>query len=259
MRIVVAGGTGLIGSKVTRLLHPLGHEVVIAAPDTGVDTISGHGVAAALAGADVVLDVTNRAVFDPEVVMDFFTTSTRTLLTAGREAGVRHHVVLSIVGVDRLSHPGYLDAKAAQERLVAASGNPFTTVRSTQFFENLPMMAAGMAQHDVIVVPTADLQPIAADDVAAALVDVVTSAPLNGAVEIAGPRRAAFARFIGPALAGRGDERPVKPDATAGYFGVPIVPDSLVPLGPARLGRTTFEEWSAAGSHCTGHPTKERS
>ncbi|MEV7804237.1 NAD(P)H-binding protein [Microbispora sp. NPDC088329] len=248
MRIVVAGGTGLIGSKVVESLQRLGHDVVPAAPGTGVDTISGRGVADALKGADVVVDVTNKVIFEPEPILGFFTTSTRTLLNAGREAGVRHHVVLSIVGVDRLSHPGYLDAKAAQERLVAESGTPFTIVRATQFFENLTAMGAGMAKDDVIVPPTADLQPVAAADVAAALVDVATSAPLDGVIEVAGPERAAFARFIGPALAARGDERPLKPDAGAGYFGVPIVRDSLVPLGAARIGRTTFDDWSAAQS-----------
>ncbi|MEV4349103.1 NAD(P)H-binding protein [Actinoplanes sp. NPDC049596] len=184
-------------------------------------------------------------VFEPDVIMNFFSTSTRTLLDAGRAAGVRHHVVLSIVGVDRLPYPGYLDAKATQERLVAESGLPYTIVRSTQFFENLTAMSAGMAQDDAIVVPTADLQPIAADDVAATLAEVVTAAPLDGAVEIAGPERGTFARFIGPTVTAEGDERPVQPDAGAGYFGVPIKPDSLVPLGPARLGRITFEDWAS--------------
>ncbi|EXG82063.1 putative nucleoside-diphosphate sugar epimerase [Cryptosporangium arvum DSM 44712] len=218
--------------------------MVTAALETGVDTTTGEGVADAVAGADVVIDVTNRAVFDPEVVMDFFTTSTHTLLDAERQAGVRHHVVLSIVGVDRLSYPGYLDAKKAQERLVADSGVPFTTVRSTQFFENLTAMGTGAAQGGVIVLPTADLQPIAAADVATTVADVATSAPLNSVVEIAGPERGAFTRLIAPVLAAHGDHRPVRSDAAAGYFGVPIVPDSLVPLGPARLGRTTFEDWS---------------
>ncbi|SNY60034.1 SDR family oxidoreductase [Paractinoplanes atraurantiacus] len=245
MRIVVAGGTGLIGSQVVELLRGRGHDAVVAAPQAGVDTISGQGVAEAFAGADAVVDVTNRAVFEPDVVMDFFTTSTRTLLDAGRAAGVRHHVVLSIVGVDRLPYPGYLNAKAAQERLVAESGLPFTVVRATQFFENLSTIGAGMAQDDVIVLPTADLQPIAAADVAGILVEVVLAAPVGGAVEVAGPERAPFARFVGPVLAAQGDERPVKPSAGASYFGVPIVRDSLVPLGAARAGWTSFEEWAS--------------
>ncbi|MCY1145445.1 NAD(P)H-binding protein [Actinoplanes sp. Pm04-4] len=246
MRIVVAGGTGLIGSKVVELLRPKGHDVVPAALETGVDTITGQGVAEALEGADAVVDVTNRMTFEPDVIMNFFTTSTRTLLEAGRAAGVRHHIVLSIVGVDRLSHPGYLNAKAAQERLVAESGRPYTIVRATQFFENLTTIGAGMAQGGVIVLPAADLQPIAAADVAGALADVVTGEPAGGVAEIAGPERASFARFVGPVLAAQGDERPVKEDPAAGYFGVPIVRDSLVPLGEARIGRTTFEEWSAS-------------
>lgn len=245
MRIVVAGGTGLIGSKVVALLRARGHDAVPAAPETGFDTITGQGVADTLTGADAVIDVTNRAVFEPEVVMDFFTTSTRNLLSAEKAAGVWHHVVLSIVGTDRLSHPGYLDAKAAQERLVAGSGTPFTIVRSTQFFENLAAMGAGSARGDRIVLPAADLQPIAAADVAAALTDVVTAPSSDGVVEIAGPERGTFSRFIGPVLAARGDTRPVTTDPGAGYFGVPIVRDSLVPVGEARIGATTFTQWSA--------------
>ncbi|MEU8419571.1 SDR family oxidoreductase [Micromonospora sp. NPDC048835] len=246
MRIVVAGGTGLIGSKVVALLRGQGHDAVPAALQTGFDTITGHGVRDALKGAEAVVDVTNRVVFEPEEVMNFFTTSTRTLLDAAREAGVRHHVVLSIVGVDRLAYPGYLNAKAAQEQLVAASGIPFTTVRSTQFFENLSAMAAGMAQDDQIVLPTADLQPIAAADVAVAMAQVVTSPPVGGVVEIAGPERGSFTRFIGPVLAAQGDARPIRADVSADYFGVPIVHDSLVPLGAARTGRTSFADWSAS-------------
>jgi uncharacterized protein YbjT (DUF2867 family) len=216
MRIVVAGGTGLIGSKVVALLRARGHDAVPAAPETGFDTLTGRGVKGALQAADVVIDVTNPVVFDPETVMNFFTT------------------------------PGYLNAKAAQERLVAGSGLAFTAVRSTQFFENLPAMGAGMVRDDEIVLPAADLQPIAAADVAAALIEVVTSTPRDGVVEIAGPERESFARFIRPVLAAQGDVRPVRTDATAGYFGVPIVRDSLVPLGEARIGRTAFDDWSAS-------------
>ncbi|GIE82039.1 NmrA family transcriptional regulator [Actinoplanes philippinensis] len=245
MRVVVAGGTGLIGSKVVGLLRAQGHDVLPASPETGVDTISGQGVSEALEGADAVVDVTNKMVFEPKAILDFFATSTRTLLEAGREAGVRHHVVLSIVGTDRLSHPGYLDAKAAQEHLVTQSGTPFTIVRATQFFEFLTTIGAGFAQGDAIVLPAADLQPIAAADVAATLAEVATSAPLDGALEIAGPERAPFARFIGPALAAQGDSRPIRQDAGVGYFGVPIVHDSLVPVGEARIARTSFEDWSA--------------
>jgi uncharacterized protein YbjT (DUF2867 family) len=241
MRIVVAGGTGLIGSSVVESLRERGHEAVAASPSTGVDTITGAGLTAALRGADAVVDVTNKMVFEPEAITDFFTTSTRNLLAAEREAGVRHHVLLSIVGVDRLSHPGYLAAKAAQETLVAESGIPFTIVRATQFYEFLPTITAGFVQGDVIVPPTADLQPIAAADVAATLVDVVTSAPAEAAIDLAGPERAPFAHF----LTALGDPRPVKPDTAVGYFGVPIVQDSLVPQGEARIGQTTFETWTA--------------
>ncbi|WP_430785313.1 SDR family oxidoreductase [Actinoplanes sp. G11-F43] len=245
MRVVVAGGTGLIGSKLVASLRSQGHDAVAAAPETGVDTITGEGVAAALHGADAVVDVTNRMVFEPEAIQAFFTTSTRNLIEFGKDAGVRHHVVLSIVGTDRLSHPGYLNAKAAQEKLVERSGLPFTIVRATQFFEFLATIGAGLAQDGAIVPPTADLQPIAGDDVAAALADVVTGTPHNGAVEIAGPERAPFARFVGAALAAQGDDRPIRPDAAARYFGVPVVRDSLVPVGAARLARTTWADWSA--------------
>ncbi|WP_433799889.1 SDR family oxidoreductase [Actinomycetospora sp. CA-084318] len=248
MRIVVVGGTGLVGSTLVELLRRQGHDVVAASPSTGVDTVTREGLAETLTGADAVVDLTNRTTFEPGAITDFFTTSTRNLLEAERHAGVGHHVVLSIVGVDRISHPGYLDAKAAQERLVTNSGVPFTIVRATQFFEFLTTIGAGLAQGDEIVLPAADLQPIAVADVAAALADVVTAAPLGGVVEIAGPERGTFARFVDPALRAHRDERAVRSEPDAGYFGVPIVQDSLVPLGPARIGSTTFEDWSVAPS-----------
>ncbi|GAA4540717.1 SDR family oxidoreductase [Pseudonocardia xishanensis] len=246
MRIVVAGGTGLIGSALVEALREADHEAVPASPSTGVDTLTGEGVAEALAGADVVVDVTNRMEFEPAAILEFFTASTRTLLAAERAAGVRHHVVLSIVGTDLLPDSGYLAAKAAQEELVRGSGVPFSIVRATQFFEFLGMIAQGSAVGDRIVLPTADLQPVAARDVSAALADVATAPPRGGVLDLAGPERAPFARFVRPALAALGDGRPVDEDPATGYFGATLERDALVPRGEARIGATDFATWLSA-------------
>jgi uncharacterized protein YbjT (DUF2867 family) len=246
MRIVVVGGTGLIGSRLVELLREAGHDTVAASPSTGVDTVTGAGVAEALTGADVVVDVANGPSFEPAAIKQFFTTSTRTLLAAEREAGVGHHVVLSIVGTDRLPDSGYLHAKHVQEQLVEASGAPYTIVRATQFFEFLGAIADGSTQEGTVLLPTADLQPVAAAEVSAALADAAVAAPRNGRSDLAGPDRRPFAEFVGPVLAARGDGREVRATPETGYFGTVLEQDSLVPTGEARITPTGFEAWLAA-------------
>ena len=243
MRIVVVGGTGLIGSALVELLREAGHEAVPASPSTGVDTLKGTGVAEALTGTDVVVDVTNSPSFEDGPVLDFFTRSTRTLLAAEREAGVGHHVALSIVGTDRVPGSGYLRAKVAQEELIRAGGVPFSLVRATQFFEFLGAIAAGSTQEGVVVLPAADLQPVAAAEVSAVLAEVAAGAPSGGHADLAGPDRRPFAEFVGPVLAAQGDDRPVRSDAGACYFGAVLEQDSLVPTGEARIAPTGFEAW----------------
>lgn len=245
MRVVVVGGTGLIGSALVQRLREAGHEAVPASPSTGVDTLTGAGVADVLAGAAVVVDVTNSPSFEDGPVLDFFTRSTRTLLAAEREAGVRHHVALSIVGTDRVPESGYLRAKCAQEELIRAGAVPFTIVRATQFFEFLAMIGAGAAVGDAVVLPDADLQPIAAADVSAVLAEVASAVPLNGHLDLAGPERRPSTGFVGPVLAGRGDARVVTSSSGATYFGAVLERDSLVPTGPARIALTGFAEWEA--------------
>lgn len=245
MRIVVVGGTGLIGSALVGWLREAGHEAVPASPSTGVDTVTGAGVADVLAGAAVVVDVTNSPSFDDGPVLDFFTRSTRTLLAAERDTGVGHHVALSIVGADRVPASGYLRAKCAQEELIRAGGVPFTIVRATQFFEFLAMIGAGAVVGDGVVLPAADLQPVAAADVSAVLAEVAVAVPANGHLDLAGPDRRPFAGFVGPVLAVQGDTRVVTSSADATYFGAVLERDSLVPTGRARIAPTGFAEWEA--------------
>ena len=248
MRIVVVGGTGLIGSALVASLREAGHDAVPASPSTGVDTLSGAGVAEALAGASVVVDVTNSPSFEDGPVLDFFTRSTRTLLAAERAAGVGHHVALSIVGTDRVPGSGYLRAKTAQEELIRAGGVPFTIVRATQFFEFLGAIAAGSTQDGAVVLSTADLQPVAAADVSATLAEVAVGAPRDGHLDLAGPDRRPFADFVRPVLAAQHDERPVTSTADTPYFGAVLDRDALVPTGAARIAPTGFEEWLAKRS-----------
>jgi uncharacterized protein YbjT (DUF2867 family) len=243
MKIVIIGGTGLIGSKLTNKLRQLGHKVIAASPDTGVNTITGEGLAEALNGAQTVVDVANSPSFEDKAVLDFFETSGRNVLAAGAAAGVRHHVALSVVGTDRLQESGYFRAKQAQEGLIRKSGLPYTIVHSTQFFEFLGSIAASAAKGEEIHLSPADIQPIASDDVAAALADVTLSAPANGVVEIAGPETFSLAGLVQRYLAKMQDERKVKPDAQARYFGAILKTKTLVPEGAARLGTTTFETW----------------
>ncbi len=247
MKIVVIGGTGLIGSKVVEHLTEHGHVAVAASPNTGVDTISGAGVAEALAGADVVVDVSNSPSFADDDVLAFFTTSTNTLLAAEREAGVGHHVALSIVGAELLPNSGYLRAKVAQERLIEESGVPFSIVRSTQFFEFAGRIADEATVDGVVRLSTGLMQPIAAADVSRAVARVAAGAPINGTLEIGGPERLGQDEFVRAGLAARGDARTVVGDPDAPYFGTKLTGAELVPLSAgAQLSTTTFAEWLAA-------------
>jgi uncharacterized protein YbjT (DUF2867 family) len=243
MKIVVIGGTGLIGSKTVAILRQGGHEVVAASPNSGVNTISGEGLKAAVAGAQVVIDLANSPSFEDRAVLEFFETSGRNLLAAEAAAGVQHHVALSIVGTDRSPDIGYFRAKVAQEKLVEASGIPYTIIRATQFLEFLGGIAASGVDGNLVRISPALFQPIAADDVAAVVADVALAAPRSGIVEIAGPERAPFNEFVARYLKAVGDPREVVADPEARYFGGRVEQRSLVPLGEARLGRIGFDEW----------------
>jgi uncharacterized protein YbjT (DUF2867 family) len=242
MKIVVIGGTGLIGSKTAAILRHGGHEVVAASPSSGVNTITGEGVREALVGAQVVIDLANSPSFEDRAVMEFFETAGRNLLPAETAAGVRHHVALSIVGTDR-SDNGYFRAKVAQEKLIVTSGLPYTIIRSTQFLEFLRAIAAESTDGDEVRLSPGLFQPIAADDVAANVADVALAPPRNGIVEIAGPERAPFYEIIARYLKAVGDPRQVMSDPEARYFGGRVEELSLVPLGEARFGRIGLDEW----------------
>ena len=242
MKIVVIGGTGLIGSKTVAILRRGGHEVLAASPNSGVNTITGEGLKEALAGAQVVIDLANSPSFEDRAVLDFFETSGRNLLAAESAAGVRHHVALSIVAIDRTDN-GYFRAKVAQEKLIVASGIPYSIVRSTQFLEFLKGIANSSADGNLIRLPSVLFQPIASDDVAASVADVALAPPRNGIVEIAGPERAPFNEIIARYLKAVGDPRDVVSDPEARYWGGRVEQFSLVPLGEARLGRIGMEEW----------------
>jgi uncharacterized protein YbjT (DUF2867 family) len=242
MKIVVIGGTGLIGSKTVAILRQGGHEVAAASPKSGVNSITGEGLKAAMAGAQVAIDLTNSPSFDDRAVLEFFETSGRNLLAAEAAAGVRHHVALSIVGIDRSSN-GYFRAKVAQEKLITTSGIPYTIIRATQFLEFLGGIAAASADGNRVRLPPVLFQPIAADDIAPVVAEVALAAPRNGIVEIAGPERAPFNEIIARYLRAVGDPREVVRDPEAGYWGGRVEERSLVPLGDARLGRIGLEEW----------------
>jgi len=242
MKIVVIGGTGLIGSKTVAILRQGDHQVVAASPKTGVNTITGQGLKEALASAQVVIDVAGSPSFEEKAVMEFFSASGRNLHPAEKAAGVRHHVALSIVGIDRTDN-GYFRAKVAQEKLIVASGVPYTIVRATQFMEFLGGIADFSGDGKTVRLPPILFQPIAADDVAAKVAEVALAAPRNGIVEIAGPERAPFNEVIARYLRVVGDRREVVPDPKAGYFGGRVEERSLVPLGDARLGRIGLDEW----------------
>jgi uncharacterized protein YbjT (DUF2867 family) len=241
MKIVVIGGTGLIGSKTSAILRQGGHEVLAASPNSGVNTITGEGLKSALTGAQVVIDLANSP-FEDKAVLEFFETSGRNLLAAEAAAGVRHHVALSIVAIDRTDN-GYFRAKVAQEKLIETSGIPYTIVRSTQFLEFLGGIADSSAAENVVRLPPVLFQPIASDDVAASVADVALAPPHNGIVEIAGPERAPFNEIVARYLKAVGDPREVVSDPEARYWGGRVEQLSLVPLGEARLGRIGFDEW----------------
>jgi uncharacterized protein YbjT (DUF2867 family) len=242
MKIVVIGGTGLIGSKTVAILRQGGHDVVAASPQSGVNTITGEGLKEVMAGAQVVIDLANSPSFEDKAVLEFFETSGRNLLAAETAAGVRHHVALSIVGTDR-SDNGYFRAKVAQEKLIVASGIPYTIIRSTQFLEFLRGIADSGKDGNIVRLSPGLFQPIAADDVAPIVAEVALAAPRNGIVEIAGPERAPFNEIVARYLKAVADPREVVRDPEARYWGGRVEERSLVPLGEARLGRIGLDEW----------------
>jgi uncharacterized protein YbjT (DUF2867 family) len=243
MKIVIIGGSGLIGKKLVNNLRLQGHEVVAASPSSGVNTITGEGLEEALTGAQITVDVANAPSWEDQAVLDFFETSGRNLLSAEAAAGVRHHVALSVVGTERLLSSGYFRAKLAQETLIKASKLPYTIVRATQFFE----FAGGIAQFSTegvtVRLPSALMQPIVSDDVAAALADIAISEPLNETVELAGPELVRMDELIRRYLSAKGDSRKVIADPKALYYGVKVNDQSLIPGSHPRLGTTRFEDW----------------
>lgn len=243
MKIVVIGASGLIGSKLVKNLRERGQTVVEASLASSVNTITGEGLDEALAGADVVVDVTNSPSFADNDVMEFFQTSGRNIIAAEVKAGIKKHVAVSIVGTDRVPESGYLRAKVAQEKLVRESPIPYTILRSTQFFEFLRGIANSSTVGNEVRLPPALFQPIAADDIAAFLADVAVEPPVNGIVEVAGPQRISMAELVKSFLIAIGDSREVVPDVNARYFGAPLTDQSLTPGADARIGSLTFEAW----------------
>jgi uncharacterized protein YbjT (DUF2867 family) len=249
MKIVVIGGTGLIGSKVVEKLKQKGHEAIAAAPNTGVNTITGEGLKEAMAGAQVVIDLANSPSFEDKAALEFFETSGRNLLAAEAAAGVRHHVALSIVGTDRTPDNGYFRAKVAQEKLIETSGIPYTIIRSTQFLEFLGGIAASSTDGNIVRLSPGLCQPIAADDVAAIVADVALTAPRNGIIEIAGPERAPFNEIVARYLKAVGDPREVVRDPEARYWGGRVEERSLVPLARRASAASVSTNGSAAHRH----------
>jgi uncharacterized protein YbjT (DUF2867 family) len=243
MKIVVIGGTGLIGKKLVTNLRERGHEVVPASPSTGVNTMTGEGLAGAVAGAQVVVDVANAPSWEDAAVLEFFETSGRNLLAAEQAAGIRHHVALSVVGTDRLLASGYFRAKMAQEELIEASKIPYTIVRATQFFEFVSGIAQFATEGQTVRLPSALMQPIAAQDVAAILADVAVAQPANGMIEIAGPEPIRMDELVRQYLPATGDTRTVITDETARYYGIDVDDRSLTPGDEPRIGTIRFGEW----------------
>jgi len=243
MNILIIGGTGLIGTKLVKNLRQRGHEAVAASPSSGVNAVTGEGLADALRGAQVVVDVANAPSWDDKAVLDFFETSGRNLLAAEATAGVKHHVALSVVGTDRLLASGYFRAKMAQEQLIQASHIPYTIVRSTQFFEFVRGIAQNAIEGATVRLPPALMQPIVSDDVAAALADVALGKPMNGMIEIAGPEQIRQDELVRRFLSATGDARKVITDVHARYYGLEVNDQSLVPGPKPRLGSVRFAEW----------------
>ena len=243
MKIVVIGGSGLIGSKLVTKLDEHGHDAVAASPDTGVNTLTGEGLTDALAGAFVVVDVSNAASFEDAAVLEFFDRSTRNLLAAAAAAGVGHHIALSVVGTERLTESGYFRAKLAQEELIKESSIPYSIVRATQFFEFLDRIAADATDGNTVRLPPALIQPVAADDVAGAIGRIAVGSPADGIVEIAGPDRFRLDELIRARLGATGDPREVITDLEATYFSVTPGERTLLPGDDARIAHTRFEDW----------------
>ena len=256
MKIVVIGGTGLIGSKLVNKLRAQGHEAIAAAPSSGVNTITGEGLAEVLKGTSVAVDVTNAPSWEDSAVMDFFVTSTRNLLTAEAAAGVKHHVALSVVGSERMLESGYFRAKIAQENLIKNGSIPYSIVRATQFYEFLKGIADFSTDGNTVRLPPVLIQPMAADDVASAVGRVATGSPVNGMVEVGGPEKFHLDELARQYLAANKDPREVVADPKARYYGVDISERTLLPGDDAQLGETRFETWltlpaakAAAGTH----------
>lgn len=243
MKIVVVGGTGLIGSKLVGKLREHGHEAVPASPDSGVNTLTGEGLAEVLEGAQVVVDVSNSPSFADDAVMNFFRTSTENLLGAEEKAGVGHHVALSVVGTERLAESGYFRAKTAQERLIKDSGQPYSIVHATQFFEFVGSIAQAATDGNTVRLSDAGIQPMAAEDVAGAVGRTAVGAPFDGTIEVAGPEQFGLDELIRKGLAYRGDPREVVTDRDARYFGALLEKGTLLPGADAQLSATRFEEW----------------
>jgi uncharacterized protein YbjT (DUF2867 family) len=243
MKIVIIGGSGLIGSKVSAQLREQGNESIPASLDTGVNTLTGDGLSDVLKGAVVVVDVSNSPSFEDAAVLHFFQTSTTNLLEAEAAAGVRHHVALSVVGTDRLSESGYMRAKIAQEKLIERSSIPYSIVHATQFFEFMKGIADASTAGDTVRLAPVLIQPTAAEDVATAVARVAVGAPLNGIVEVAGPEQFRLDELVGRYLRARGDRRPVIADPHARYYGAELGERTLVPDSNATIGETRFDDW----------------
>lgn len=244
MKIVIIGGTGLIGKKLVKILKAQGHDVVAASPSTGVDTTTGKGLKEVLKGAQVVIDVANTQSLDEKSAVEFFEKSSRNLSLTEKEAGVKHHVVLSIVGTDRLGESGYMRAKYVQEKLIKSSGLPYSIIESTQFYEFLSNIADSATSGQTVRLPPVSFQPIAAEDVASILADVAVKPPINMTIEIAGPKRGSFPDIIEEYLKAMHDPRNVVADDNALYYGMVVTKDSLVPSKKPRLGSITLEDYA---------------